>query len=90
MTYYLQTYAHNPRILSLIGKILANICLHPQHHTTLFRWVVDTEKRNWNQQNQRQTERFGRKRSQTTVMDDIKTKMVLWIQKLMSYLSFDR
>jgi hypothetical protein len=79
----LQTYAHNPRILSLIGKILANICLHPQHHTTLFRWVEDTEKRNWNQYNQRQIERFRRKRSQTNGWYK-NYETMLWTRNLMS------
>jgi len=37
----LQAHPNNPRIKSLIGKILANICLYPEHHSSLFRngWV---------------------------------------------------
>jgi pimeloyl-ACP methyl ester carboxylesterase len=37
----LQAHPDNPRIKSLIGKILANISLYPQHHENLFRngWV---------------------------------------------------
>jgi len=37
----LQAHPSNPRIKSLIGKILANICLYPHHHQKLFRngWV---------------------------------------------------
>ncbi|XP_023343627.1 protein SERAC1, partial [Eurytemora carolleeae] len=37
----LQAHPDNPRIKSLIGKILANISLYPQHHSNLFRngWV---------------------------------------------------
>lgn len=37
----LKAHPHNPRIKSLMGKILANLCLHKQHHDNLFRngWV---------------------------------------------------
>jgi pimeloyl-ACP methyl ester carboxylesterase len=37
----LKNHPENPRIKSLIGKILANICLHEEHHDFLFRtgWV---------------------------------------------------
>lgn len=37
----LKNHPDNPRIKSLIGKILANICLHEEHHDFLFRtgWV---------------------------------------------------
>merc|ERR1719383_934378 len=37
----LQAHPNNPRIKSLIGKILANISLHQVHHSNLFRngWV---------------------------------------------------
>jgi len=37
----IKEHPNNPRIKSLIGKILSNICLHSQHHHNLFRngWV---------------------------------------------------
>lgn len=37
----IKEHPNNPRIKSLIGKIISNICLHPQYHQTLFRngWV---------------------------------------------------
>ena len=34
---FVQAHPHNPRIKSLIGKILANISLHKDYHLNLFR-----------------------------------------------------
>ena len=41
LTLVVQAYPHNPRIKSIIGKILSNISLHPEFHKAIFQsgWV---------------------------------------------------